>query len=337
MIAPARPANDLSEDPADLLSELLQSVRMTGAAFFHAALEGSPVAAQCPREEVAPAISGQTQHVITYHAVTEGRCYVEVSGGEVFELTAGQVAVFPRRDPRIALRGTRPRLSMERPKPAHFAPAELRYALQLVGDPSPAKLVCGYLACEAGSFNPLIAHLPEILVGDCNQGAGLPALRALTSLAVSGVSGAPGTIQAILGRLAELMFIEVVRQHVDGLPDESTTWLSGLRDQSIGRALALMHGHPSRAWSLNGLAREVGLSRSEFAERFAAFVGVPPMQYLARWRMQTAASLLKTSVNIASVANEVGYSSEASFSRAFKKIVGLSPSHWRGGELARVA
>jgi AraC-like DNA-binding protein len=310
---------------------------MTGAAFFHASLDASPVVGLWPREETASTPSGQTRHVINYHAVTEGRCHVQVSGGDVFELTSGQVAVFPKGDPHVVWRDTRSRLAIAGPAPARFVLAELRYALQLLGDPIPAKLVSGYLACEAGSFIPFIEHLPTILVGDCSEGLGLPALRALTSLAVPAAHEARGTSHAILGRLAELMFIDVVRQYLDGLPGESRSWLSGLRDQSVGRALALMHGHPSRAWSLNGLAREVGLSRSEFAERFTAFVGIPPMQYLARWRMQTAAGLLKNSVNIASVANEVGYSSEASFSRAFKKIVGLSPSHWRGGDLARVA
>ena len=133
----------------------------------------------------------------------------------------------------------------------------------------------------------------------------------------------------VLGRLTELMLVEVVRQYVERLPAGHATWLAGLKDVFVGRALALMHSNPGRRWSLAGLAREIGLSRSLFAARFNALVGMPPMEYLTRWRMQTATGLLRDSVNIADVANEVGYSSEASFSRAFKKIVGVPPSRWR--------
>jgi AraC-like DNA-binding protein len=114
------------------------------------------------------------------------------------------------------------------------------------------------------------------------------------------------------------MFIEVVRRHLKALPPEQAGWLAGLRDPFVGKALSLMHGEPARSWKIEKLAKDVGLSRSVLAERFAALVGMPPMHYLAKWRMQMASGLLAG-----------GYGSEAAFSRAFKKMVGVPPSAWR--------
>ena len=136
----------------------------------------------------------------------------------------------------------------------------------------------------------------------------------------------------MLARLAEAMFVEVVRKHLARLPADSIGWLSGLRDRHVGQALRLVHGQPARDWSLDRLAREVGLSRSVFAERFTRYLGLAPMQYVARWRMQLAARLLGApGVSIAQAGAEVGYEFEAAFSRAFKKHVGASPGAWRTG------
>ena len=129
--------------------------------------------------------------------------------------------------------------------------------------------------------------------------------------------------ESVLAKLSELMFIEVVRRHLEALPPEQAGWLAGLRDPFVGKALSLMHGGPARNWTIEELAKDVGLSRSVLAERFANLVGMPPMQYLAKWRMQIASGLLSGgSAIIATVAAEIGYGSEAAFSRAFKKMVG---------------
>jgi AraC-like DNA-binding protein len=119
---------------------------------------------------------------------------------------------------------------------------------------------------------------------------------------------------------------------------ESRGWLSGLRDPQIGHALRLIHGQPAQDWTLEGLARAVGLSRSVFADRFTHYSSVSPMQYVARWRMQLAARRLETpGISIAQAGAEVGYESEAAFNRAFKKVVGLPPGAWRRGRLASAA
>jgi AraC-like DNA-binding protein len=133
----------------------------------------------------------------------------------------------------------------------------------------------------------------------------------------------------VLERLSELMFVETIRQYLAKLPPSDTGWLAGLRDPVIGHALSALHGDPAAPWTVERLAHEVAVSRSVLAERFTAMVGQPPMQYLALWRMQLASQLLVEGRHLAEVAASVGYESEASFSRAFKKLVGQSPGTWR--------
>jgi AraC-like DNA-binding protein len=126
------------------------------------------------------------------------------------------------------------------------------------------------------------------------------------------------------------MFVEVMISHIDSLPENAMGWFAGLRDPQTGAALRLIHGRPTEPWTLDTLAREIGLSRSSLAERFTAYVEMPPMQYLARWRLQIAARLLETpNISIAQVAAEVGYQSEAAFNRAFKRHTGVAPGAWR--------
>jgi transcriptional regulator GlxA family with amidase domain len=136
--------------------------------------------------------------------------------------------------------------------------------------------------------------------------------------------------EAMLERMSEMMFIDAVRRYVATLPDDSRGWLAGLRDRFVGRALALMHDAPGIAWTVDELGRRVGLSRSALHERFAELIGQPPMQYLANWRIQAGAALLRnTTATVAWVAQEVGYESGAAFTRAFKRLVGKSPALWR--------
>jgi AraC-like DNA-binding protein len=141
--------------------------------------------------------------------------------------------------------------------------------------------------------------------------------------------GRPGA-DGVLTRLAELMFIQLLRRYLEELPQGQTGWLAGLRDEVVGRVLGLLHSRPAHSWSLEELAREAASSRSNLAKRFTELVGQPPMQYLAQWRMQVAANLLTQSgAKIAAIGAEVGYDSEAAFSRAFKKATGVAPGAWR--------
>jgi AraC-like DNA-binding protein len=134
----------------------------------------------------------------------------------------------------------------------------------------------------------------------------------------------------MLTRMAELMFVEVVRRHVEQLSTQQSGWLAGLMDPVIGPALGKLHEHPAQPWTLAELAREIATSRTVLTERFTRLVGLPPMLYLKRWRVQLAAEQLSRGTSkVAAIGAQVGYDSEAAFSRAFKRETGVSPAAWR--------
>jgi AraC-like DNA-binding protein len=200
------------------------------------------------------------------------------------------------------------------------------------GGPERARVVCGFLGCDERPYNPLLAALPTAIHLSAtapNSAAGW--LGTLLNIAVKESGSARAGGENVLARLSELMFVEAIRQYLETLPPAQTGWLAGLRDPVVGQALAALHGQPSESWTVEKLARLVGLSRSVFAERFNEMVGQPPMQYLALWRMQLASRLLVEGGHVAGVADAVGYESEAAFSRAFKKLVGQAPATWRRG------
>jgi AraC-like DNA-binding protein len=193
--------------------------------------------------------------------------------------------------------------------------------------------VCGFLGCDARPFNPLLNALPRVI--HVSDRAGGP-IAAFVQFAVAESKEPRAGGECVLGRLSELMFVDVVRRYMETLPPDREGWLAGLREPFVGRALAALHRSPARDWTIETLAREVGLSRSVLAERFTQYVGQPPIQYLTNWRMQLAANHLLSGVDsVAEIAERVGYESEAAFSRAFKKAVGAPPAEWRKGRNGR--
>jgi AraC-like DNA-binding protein len=314
----------------DPLTDVLTSVRLTGAVFF--TVEGTaPWVAEAPP---ASAISGRVlpgaDHVLEFHAVTRGRCLGGILGEEPVRLEAGDLICFPHGDPHVmssapGLRAPQIDLSLfERP-----AGKRIPFPLKLGAGPSEVHLVCGFLGCDARPFNPLLASLPRVLRASDRDSPGGWLSRFMEVAETEARTPRPGT-EAVLARLSELMFVEVIRRHVESLLPGRTGWLAGLRDPHVGKALAALHARPEHTWTIDSLGHEAGLSRSALAERFTALVGEPPIQYLGRWRMQVAAGLLaSTHDGIAGIAARVGYASEAAFSRAFRKLVGVPPASWR--------
>lgn len=317
---------------ADALSDVLKTVRLTGAAFFDVVGKAPWVAEQPPREVILPLVLPGAEHLISYHAVTEGGCYAALLDEKPITVEAGEVVVFTHGDRHVM--SSRPGM---RAGPVAggvaMAAEQLPFALSYGEDgPVSAKLVCGFLACDARPFNPLLDNLPPVLKAGDRDGSGEGWIGQFIRVALTESSEKRAGGEGVLAKLSELMFIEVVRRYLDTLPPERIGWLAGLRDPFVGKALSHLHAEPARNWTIEELARSVGLSRSVLAERFADIVGLPPMQYLAQWRMQVAAGMLANSnSNMATIAAEIGYESEASFSRAFKKMVGTSPSVWRQG------
>jgi len=317
---------------ADALSDLLRTVRLTGATFFDVVARAPWVAEQPSREMVLPKVLPGAEHLIAYHVITEGRCFASIVGGEAFSVEAGEVIVFTHGDAHVM--SSSPGMRAEpfaKDKMDAIAASRLPFFANYGDDgPAAAKLVCGFLACDARPFNPLLENLPPVIKVRDAGGRDTGWLAQFIRLATVESSDKRAGGESVLARLSELMFIEVIRRYVETLAPEQSGWLAGLRDPSVGKALSLMHGSPARNWTIEDLAKEAGVSRSVLAERFASLVGTPPMHYLAKWRMQIASGLLTGgSANLATIAVEIGYASEAAFSRAFKKTVGMPPSEWR--------
>ena len=315
---------------ADPLSDLLTTVRLTGAVFFEIAATEPWAVASPPRELILPKILPGADHLIAYHVVTAGRCFATAAGGEAIALAAGDVVVFTSGQSHVM--SSRPGMRADPPMPdvldvaaAGKKPFGINYGDGAVA----AKLVCGYLACDAAPFNPLIENLPDVLTTADGRGRGARVAQFIQFAVAEAAERRDGS-ESILTKLSELMFIEIVRRHLEALPAEQSGWLAGLRDPVVGRALSLLHGEPAHNWTIEDLAKQAGASRTVLAQRFADLVGVPPMHYLAKWRMQLASELLTGgNAHIAGIAAAVGYDSEAAFSRAFKKMIGVAPSAWR--------
>jgi len=312
----------------DALSDVLRAVRLKGAIFFdvHAS---DPWAAETPAgSQIVGRMFPAAENLISYHAITHGTCWASVDNEPPLFLTAGDVVVIPHGDAHVlsttpGMRGTQ---DVER----YRAPNELELPVSISmgsGTSESAGFVCGFLGCDARPYNPLLRSLPRLFkVSDQVDGP----LGAYVQIALAESKKPRIGGESVLGRLSELMFVDVIRRYLETLPPDRLDWLAGLRDPHIGRALAEMHRDPGHDWTLESLAHKVAMSRSAFAEHFMKFLGTPPMQYLTNWRMQIAASQLRsTTDSVAVIANRIGYDSEAAFSRAFKKVVGAPPSEWR--------
>lgn len=316
--------------PADVLSNVLRTVRLTGAVFFY--VEASPPwsASTSPTHKVISQIMPDAGHLISYHVVTQGECYGMVAGLPPVRMEAGDVIVFPHGDEHVM--ASDPEIVPSggpAPRPPNV---QLPFVLKEGPDNQTPKtsIVCGFLGCDARPFNPLLSTLPRVLHVKASSTPKAVWLNHFTHYAAMESKEKRAGGECVLAQLSELLFVEVVRIHLDSLPPEQTGWLAGLRDPYIGQSLSLLHERPAHSWGLEELAREVGLSRTVLAERFAHLVGQPPMQYLAQWRMQIASGFLaRGTAKIAQIAADVGYDSEAAFSRAFKKFVGISPAEWR--------
>jgi AraC-like DNA-binding protein len=192
------------------------------------------------------------------------------------------------------------------------------------------RIVCGFLACDRRLAEPILQSLPRLLRVGMRDGGTAAWVRSSIRYSVTeSASSRPGSA-AVRARLSEVLFVETIRHYMEELPPGKSGWLAGLRDRHVGRALSLLHERPAHPWTVEELARKVGLSRSALGQRFSTLIGAPPMQYLTRWRTSLAATRLRESdVSIIRIATEAGYESEAAFNRAFKREFGLPPATWR--------
>jgi AraC family transcriptional regulator, alkane utilization regulator len=319
----------------DALSEVLGAVRLTGAVFLEMEMRAHWSYLTAPARAIADVLMPDADHVIPYHLVTQGTCYVRLVDGAPVELSAGDLILFPAGDRHVLSTANQAGLRL---KPVDLTGDGLNKLLKR-GDVVAFKeghagevtrIVCGFLACDRRLAEPIILSLPRMLRVSMRDGGTAAWVQSSIRHSVAeSASSRPGSA-IVLARLSEVMFAEAIRHYMDELPPGESGWLAGLRDRYVGRALALLHEQPAHPWTVEELAKKVGLARSALGRRFNVLIGTPPMQYLSRWRTSLAATKLRgNNISIVQVATEVGYESEAAFNRAFKREFGLPPAAWR--------
>lgn len=312
----------------DPLSDVLRSVRLAGGIFVDARFTAPwCVATQVSPEYCRPFFTNPVQ-VIAYHVVLEGSMVAAVDGEPPIELHAGQIILLPRNDIHtLASRaGVAPvsAADLMQRSPDGGLP-RIRHG----GGQEPTSVVCGFLGIQDG-FNPLLATLPRLLHLDISKATSRQWVETSVRFAAAELVRGRLASSDVMSRLSEVLLVEAVREYIATLDDHASGWLRGLSDPNIGRALALVHGDIAASWSVDILAREVGLSRSAFTDRFTRLVGMPPIRYLAVWRLEIAKRrLLESRMSIPQIATAVGYESEEGFRRAFKREFEIWPAEWR--------
>jgi AraC-like DNA-binding protein len=294
----------ISETPeADLLSDVLHTLRLRGRIFKQGSYSG----------DWALDATGVTGTV--FHLIGRGQAWLHREGvREPLIVRGGDLVMFPNAEWH-QLSGTPKRQPGVREGGS--------------GDGPFTTVLCARVDFEAGGANPVLQALPRVIVVRSEDGATSAELHALARLMLVEYEAADAGRQGVLDRLAEAMFVLVLRHHMARAP-ELTGFLAALKDERVARSLAALHRKPGEGWRVDTLARQAGMSRTVFAERFAALLGRTPMQYLAAWRMHLADEMLRARrSSVAQVAERLGYQTETAFRRAFRRVRGVGPGDVR--------
>lgn len=332
---PFPPAADRGASPhamsgPDVLSDVLRVVRLTGATFLTGRFT-APFGFVSPKRYDAAMPMAKLRHISIFHLVVAGECMIETASGERRRAVVGDLILLPFADQHRMWNGEVGEfisaLSVLR-----RGPVDGIWTMEHGHGGAETRIVCGFIESSEFLFTPVFRTLPEIVVEPTGeQRTGVLITQTVQELMALVEAGTPGA-QTMLDRMMEILFVEVLRRHAGRLAAESGGWLGALGDPIVGRALQLFHGAPGRKWSVADLAREAGTSRTVLVERFNALLGRPPMEYVTCWRVQLAADRLRNGRDaIAIIAADIGYESEAAFSRAFKRVTGISPGRWRAG------
>jgi AraC-like DNA-binding protein len=305
---------------------VLGAVRISGAVLFQAEFRAPWALASPATRLFAPMFVAHARRMILFHIIAEGHCFAEAEGSPPLELAAGDILVLPYGDA-LAM-GDRPGQAPEPVLPLlpplpWSQPPVLRHG----GSGDMTRIVCGFLHADEALLHPMLARMPPML--RIRWGQDQHRLQGVVGYVIEEASAARPGAACLLTRLADIMFVEILRQYAEQQGD-GDHMLAALRDPVVGRALALIHSEPARRWTVDDLADRVAASRSAFADHFNRLLGVPPIQYLAQWRIQLAArQLADTTASVAAIAARIGYESEPAFSRAFKRHTGVPPAAWR--------
>ena len=313
----------------DVLSDLLSAVKLEGALFFHGEFSAPWCFGSSGAAGIEPFLKPPVRHLIMFHFLMEGRAYAALRDGRREELHGGDIVIFPHGDSHILGNGP-PVKPVDSFKTFRQHLSEGLKVVSYGGGGELTRFVCGYMACDPHLCQTILAGLPRMIrvqVADEPSGRWIEnSIR----FSVAEASDRDAGSSLVVEKLSEVLFIETLRRYITSLPPDQTGWLAGARDRAVGKALALMHEDASHPWTVDDLARRVGLSRTRLGERFRHFLGMSPIAYLTEWRLKLGAEKLRsTERSVAEVAIDVGYSSEAAFNRAFKRAYNAPPAQFR--------
>ena len=313
----------------DALSEVLKVVKLQGALFYNGEFSFPWSVYAASSHQLARHYDTDTEHVIVYHFLTEGRAAARLPNGDRISLEAGDIVMIPHGDRHILENGSPPRTVDDSEHLTEVLAQGLK-PWRVGGGGELTKFVCGYMACEPRLGHIFLGGLPPLFKISLRNHVSGQWLENSIRFSVDQADRFKPGGEAVLAKLSEVLFVETLRAYIAQLPANQTGWLASARDPEIGRVLALMHRDPAYPWTLASLAKETGMSRSVLAERFRYYLGETPMAYLTSWRLQLGAEMLSsTNHSVAQVAGDVGYESEAAFNRAFKRAFELPPARFR--------
>ncbi len=321
--------------PVDLLTDVLAAVRLAGAVFLRAEYT-SPWAYESPPSAALTSILRPgAKRLILFHIIAEGSCWISVNSGDRLEVSEGDVVVLPYGEQHLMgsaeLVPPVPIASLLPVPPWQQFPV-IRYG----GGGGRTSVICGYLHCDDPIFDPVVGALPPLFSVRPPAGPKAAWVAASIQYALDASDGHDARAGGLPVRLAELVFVEILKLYIDSASPQLSGWLAAVHDPIAGLAMAALHADPARKWTLDELAAHAACSRSTLNDRFGRLLGRAPMQYLNDWRLQVAAGLLRdTTLGVAGVAYRIGYESEEAFNRAFKRAMGSPPAQWRQSAAAK--
>jgi AraC-like DNA-binding protein len=318
----------------DALSELLRVIRLTGTAFIDAELSAPWAVETPPPSAIAARFASGTERIIPYHLVADGACRVQLEGHPPVELASGHVVMFPHGDVHVLASesGVKP-LRITTEAIIRLTSPDSIARTSFGGAGARTRLICGFFACDEALSEQLVARLPRLIHCEMKAASAADMLPRSLRARASETLG----LGAVLGKLSELLFVDAIRDYAESQPEQAS-WLSGLRDRYVSHGLALIYARPGAKWSLDSLARAVGVSRTALTDHFVRCTGVAPMQYLKQWRLRVAAdALVQSDRGIKFIAETAAFGSTAAFTRAFTRELGVSPASWRRNHRRRTS
>ena len=314
----------------DILAETLRAVRLTGSVFLDGRFS-APFGILSPKQYDEGTPLAHLRHISVFHLIAAGECTIELATGEESKVSAGDILLLPFADSHTFWNGEYSDVAFA-PDLMRPGPLNGMWTIHHGGGGRETRMVCGFIESSEFLFAPVFRSLPVLLIEKTAEGkVGAVLTSTVRQILALAETATPGT-ELMLGRLMELLFVEVLRRYAERLPRDASGWFAALNDPIVTRAMQLVHREPGRRWTVDTLARAAGTSRSVLAERFNAVMGQAPIEYVTGWRMQLAADRLRNSDDgMAAIAAGVGYESEAAFNRAFKRVTGMTPGRWRAG------